>query len=83
MYRALTLKAMRGGVDLLNEAALAKLARSTKIDLKNEGGILKVYLDGEDVTGLIRNQTGQAPAGGVLSGFQVLNLHIEAGGGLD
>ncbi len=26
---------------------------------------------------------GQAPAGGVLSGFQVLNLHIEAGGGLD
>ena len=26
---------------------------------------------------------GQAPAGGVLSGFQILNLHIEAGGGLD
>jgi hypothetical protein len=25
----------------------------------------------------------EAPAGGVLSGFQVLNLHIEAGGGLD
>ncbi|HUV96430.1 MAG TPA: hypothetical protein VMV98_03085, partial [Acidobacteriaceae bacterium] len=26
---------------------------------------------------------GDAPAGGVLSGFQVLNLHIEAGGGLE
>ncbi len=26
---------------------------------------------------------GQAPAGGVLSGFQVLNLRIEPGGGLD
>ena len=25
----------------------------------------------------------QAPAGGVLSGFQILNLHIEAGGGLN
>jgi len=25
----------------------------------------------------------QAPAGGVLSGFQILNLHIEPGGGLD
>ena len=25
---------------------------------------------------------GHAPAGGVLSGFQVLNLHIESGGGL-
>jgi hypothetical protein len=26
---------------------------------------------------------GQSPAGGVLSGFQILNLHIESGGGLD
>ena len=26
---------------------------------------------------------GAAPAGGVLSGFQILNLHIEAGGGLN
>lgn len=27
--------------------------------------------------------SAQAPAGGVLSGFQILNLHIEPGGGLD
>jgi SpoIVB peptidase S55 len=26
---------------------------------------------------------GQAPAGGVLSGFQILNVHIEPGGGLN
>ncbi len=26
---------------------------------------------------------GHAPAGGVLTGFQILNLHIEGGGGLD
>jgi hypothetical protein len=26
---------------------------------------------------------GQAPAGGMLSGFQLLSLHIEPGGGLD
>ncbi|HEX3894133.1 MAG TPA: SpoIVB peptidase S55 [Terracidiphilus sp.] len=26
---------------------------------------------------------GRAPAGGVLNGFQILNLHIEGGGGLD
>jgi len=26
---------------------------------------------------------GEAPAGGVLSGFEVLNLHIEPGGGLN
>ena len=54
MYRALTLKAMRNGIDLKNEAALAKLAKATGIDLKEESGALKVYLDGEDVAGLIR-----------------------------
>jgi hypothetical protein len=26
---------------------------------------------------------GEAPAGGMLSGFQILNLHIEPGGGLN
>jgi hypothetical protein len=26
---------------------------------------------------------GEAPAGGVLNGFQVITLHIEAGGGLN
>ena len=27
--------------------------------------------------------SGDAPAGGVLTGFQILNLHIEGGGGLN
>ena len=54
MYRALTLKAMREGVDLENEAALTKLARSTKIDLEEADGNLKVFLDSEDVAALIR-----------------------------
>ena len=27
--------------------------------------------------------SGDAPAGGVLSGFQILNLHVEGGGGLN
>ncbi|MDO8526046.1 MAG: (d)CMP kinase [Candidatus Omnitrophota bacterium] len=54
MYRALTLKAMRHSIDLKDEAALTDLARSTDIDLAEEKGELKVYLDGEDVAGLIR-----------------------------
>ena len=37
-----------------------------------------VNLNGESVV-----LAGQAPAGGVLNGFQILNLHIEPGGGLD
>lgn len=37
-----------------------------------------VNLNGESVV-----LAGQAPAGGALNGFQILNLHIEPGGGLD
>ena len=54
MYRALTLKAMKNKVDLNDEAALVRMAHSTRIDLEESGGSLRVILDGEDVTGLIR-----------------------------
>lgn len=56
MYRALTLKAMRQRLDLNDEAALEALARSTQIDLVDDGGGrgLRVVLDGEDVAALIR-----------------------------
>lgn len=54
MYRALTLKAMREKIDLNEEGSLIALAGSTTIDLKEEGDGLRVSLDGEDVTGLIR-----------------------------
>ncbi len=54
MYRALTLKAMRHCIDLKDESALTDLARSTDIDMGEDEGELKVYLDGEDVAGLIR-----------------------------
>jgi len=53
MYRALTLKAMRKDIDLEDSDALVKLAHATKIDLSHNDS-LKVYLDGEDVTALIR-----------------------------
>jgi cytidylate kinase len=54
MYRALTLKAMRGRFDLEDAEALTALARSTKIDLSEYGGATRVSLDGLDVTGSIR-----------------------------
>jgi cytidylate kinase len=53
MYRALTLKAMRKSVDLEDEEALTRLARSTKIELKDSDS-LRVLLDGEDVSTAIR-----------------------------
>jgi len=55
MYRSLTLKALRLGIDVADEARLIDLARKTTIDLKvNEQHVLKVLLDGDDVTEEIR-----------------------------
>ena len=55
MYRSLTLKALRSGVDLNNEAKLITLARQTIIDLQiGKDHALKVFLDGADVTEDIR-----------------------------
>jgi cytidylate kinase len=55
MYRALTVKALRTKTDLNDEAKLGALAGATEIKLKQEeGGLLKVYLDGGDVTAEIR-----------------------------
>ena len=54
MYRALTLKAMRLNMAMENERALTELATSTAVDLAESSSGLKVMLDGEDVTALIR-----------------------------
>jgi cytidylate kinase len=56
MYRALTLKATRLGLNLEDEGSLTRLAETTKIDLKAAAGTLKVTLDDEDVSVLIRTQ---------------------------
>jgi CMP/dCMP kinase len=53
MYRAITYKAIKNGVDLQKEQQLTDLLNVTKIELTTSA---KVYLDGEDVTELIRSQ---------------------------
>ncbi|MEA3485917.1 MAG: (d)CMP kinase [Candidatus Aerophobetes bacterium] len=56
MYRALTWKALRDKVDMGDEKALSQLAKESKISFTHypEGGV-KIYLDGEEVTFLIRS----------------------------
>lgn len=54
MYRAITLKALRNRVSPGDGKALAKIARESRLDLVDEDGANKVYLDGEDVTESIR-----------------------------
>ena len=60
MYRALALKALRTGVPLDAEGALAELARGTRIDLEGEGEVVR--LDGEDVSAAIRTREVSAAA---------------------
>jgi CMP/dCMP kinase len=57
MYRAFALKALRDQLPLDNSHALEELAAETDIRLESGGDENRVLLDGEDVTGLIRNPT--------------------------
>ena len=57
MYRAFALKALRMGLPLQESAGLERLAAETTIRLEPGEEDNRVLLDGEDVTGLIRNQT--------------------------
>lgn len=59
MYRAITLKALRHGADLNDPKELTRLAEQTTIELQyqtsGDEAILKVLLDGEDVSEAIRS----------------------------
>jgi cytidylate kinase len=57
MYRAFALKALRAAVPLDETGSLERLAAETEIRLEPGADENRVLLDGEDVTGLIRNQT--------------------------
>jgi len=57
MYRAFALKALRMGLPLDESSGLESLAAQTTIRLEPGEGGNRVLLDGEEVTGLIRNQT--------------------------
>lgn len=54
MYRAMALKAMREGIDPNDKQQVLPLLECTEIYAKNIGGTQHTYLDGEDVSGLIR-----------------------------
>lgn len=54
MYRAMALKAMREGIDPNDKEQVLPLLECTEIYAKNIGGTQHTYLDGKDVSGLIR-----------------------------
>jgi cytidylate kinase len=55
MYRAFALKALRAALSLDESSALERLAGETIIHLVPTSGENRVFLDGEDVTGELRN----------------------------
>src|ERR1700756_4886284 len=57
MYRAFALKALRAKIPLDDSTGLQYLATETQIRLEPGAEENRVLLDGDDVTGLIRNQT--------------------------
>lgn len=57
MYRAFALKALRSAIPLDDAKALEALTRETSIHLEPGDEENRVMLDGEDVSGLIRNPT--------------------------
>lgn len=72
MYRALTLAALRDGVNMDDEAALAQLAEAVDIDVRpladeQDGRHYSVFLDGQDVTWLIRTPEVDAAVSKVSS----------------
>lgn len=56
MYRAFALKALRAGLSLDEPKVLEALATGTEISLEPGDENNRVLLDGEEVTGLLRNQ---------------------------
>jgi cytidylate kinase len=54
MYRAATWRALRQGTDLEDSEALAASTRAMQLDMQEENGLLRVFVDGEEVTTAIR-----------------------------
>jgi cytidylate kinase len=88
MYRAITLKAMRAGVDIDDVDGLERLARQTDVTVKTEIDGTRVILDGEDVTLMIRerdvtqNSSAVAAVKGVRARMVELQRMIGAHGGI-
>ena len=54
MYRAVTLKVLRSGIDLADQEAITELLESTRVSFERRADKDRILLDGEDVTVEIR-----------------------------
>ena len=54
MYRALGLTALRRGMDVQDEEKIVQLCKELKVSVTHQGDGQHTYVEGEDVTGMIR-----------------------------
>lgn len=65
MYRALAVLALDRKIPLDDFQALGDMASSVQIDACEDNGVFRVWIDGEEVTGRLRNpETDQSVAAG-------------------
>lgn len=76
-YRAVTLLAMRRGLDLTDETALAELAREMNIEMTSSPNRVSVLLDGRDVTDEIRTEAVSANSRHAASSPAVREVLVE------
>lgn len=55
MYRAVALKAIRSNIDTHDREGVSRIIQETSISVTHDNGVQKIFLDGEDVTSLIRS----------------------------
>ena len=56
MYRAMALYFLREGIDPSDEAAVSEACRRVSVTISYEAGVQQVFLNGENVSGLIRTE---------------------------
>ena len=56
MYRTIALGLLRAGTDIEDEAALKRQLSDIEVTISYENGAQQVFLNGENVTGLIRTE---------------------------
>src|SRR5262245_50594171 len=79
LYRTVTLAALRAGVSPADEEAVARLAEAADIEIRDEAGVQKMFLGGEDVSAAIRGPdvAKSVPVVAALAGVRKAILRLQ------
>jgi len=76
MYRAMTLKVLKHGIDLSDEEMIGELANTTEVRLEKNNDDVRVFLDKQDVTSEIRSPAVTKAVSAVSSYHKVRELMV-------